>query len=218
MFASGSSAYAYPRTGERTTYAGHPPAHPPESISSLALNADESLLATCAGPSLFVHSLPHGTHATLHSRPRSAYTVLRFHPTRRTFLAAGTATGVVHLFDSTKPSAPLRSISLSSGAPAPAPVSNLVFQLALGHLVACDERGAVALVDSKQCKLVSSIEAGVEIERGAMTLAPDGRTVVLAGRGCVRLLDLKLRFKLVEIKIGDGKEKVLSAALEVRLF
>ena len=161
-----------------------------------------------------MHSLPGGGLTTLHARPKAAYTTLRFHPTRRTFLAAGTTSGVVHLFDTTKPSAPLKSVSLSSG-PSPAPVTNLVFQLVLGHLVAADEKGTVALVDSKQCKIVASVESGcAEIEKGAMTLASDGRTVVIAGRGCVRLLDLKLRNKVVEVKVGAGKDKVLSVSLE----
>ncbi|KAK4705648.1 hypothetical protein P7C70_g552, partial [Phenoliferia sp. Uapishka_3] len=214
VFASGETAYIYANCNEPPTeLGGHPSSSPP--ITSLALNADESLLASCAGSSIIVHNLTHSTLTTLHARPKSAYSTVKFHPARRTCLAAGTAVGVVHLFDTTKPSAPLKSISLSGGAPLHSPITNLAFQHPIGQLlVACSEKGTLGLVDTKLLKLAGSWEVGMQVEKGAMTMDGSGRTVVLAGRGAVRILDLKLRTKSIEVKIGDGTDDILSVALE----
>ncbi|KAL8292169.1 hypothetical protein RQP46_001635 [Phenoliferia psychrophenolica] len=214
VFASGDRVYSYgPDEDAPATTLGSPSSTGP--ITALALNADESLLATTSGSLLIVHNLQSSSNSTLTARPKAPFTTLKFHPSRRTFLAAGTTSGVVHLFDTTKPSAPLKSISLSSGAPSPAPISNLAFQLGAGLLlVAADENGRLAIIDSKQLKSVAEKDTGIEMERGGMTLSGDARTVVVGGRGVVHLIDLRTRSKPVEVRIGNGKDKILGIALE----
>ncbi|ORY89708.1 WD40-repeat-containing domain protein [Leucosporidium creatinivorum] len=201
--ASGSSVHLYSSTGAFVkSLSGHPLG---ANISCLSANLDDSLLASSAGSSLIIYNRTTNTQNTLHAKAVRAqtYSVLSFAPSRRTFLAAATSTGLVHLFDSSKPSAPLRTISLSS-APLPPAVTNLAFSTFAPLLLVSSATGHLSLVDTEKQKLVVQFELGVAVEKGKMALGTDGRTAAFVGKGVVRLLDIKTRKGCKEVKIEGG--------------
>ena len=203
VVASGNASRVYSRAGKVTaTLGGHPLG---SIVNALVVNTDHSLVACTAGSSLVVHDPSSQTERTLHSKPKSAYSALAFSPTKPTLLAAGTSNGLLHLFETTRPSAPLRTLALSS-APHPPPVTNLAFSAVAPLLVATTSKGQLSLIDTEKRKVVLSLETGVEILRGGMALGPDGRTVLLVGDGVVRILDIKARKGMKEIVLEGGGE------------
>lgn len=175
------------------------------SLACLAVNSDDTLLASAVGSSLIIFNRTTNTQNTLHAKGARAqtYSVLAFAPSRRTFLAAATSTGLVHLFDTSKPSAPLRTISLSS-SPLPPAVSNLAFSTFAPLLLVSSSTGHLSLVDTEKQKVIVQFELGAAVEKGKMALAPDGRTAAFVGKGLVRLLDIKTRKGCKEVKIEGG--------------
>jgi hypothetical protein len=184
-----------------TSLTGHSPNSP---LTSLSANCDNTLFASASSAaSLILYNRTTNTQYSLGVKPKAPYSVIQFAPTRRTFLAAATTTGLLHLFDTTKPSAPIRTISLSP-SPLPSAITNLAFSPVGPLLLACTATGSLSLIDTEKCKVVVSHEVGVEVEKGRMALAPDGRTAVLAGKGVVRVLDIKTRKGVKEIAIKEG--------------
>lgn len=203
LIAAGGTARLYSSSGSLSaTLGGHPPS---ATIAALSTNADDTLIASAAGTSLIIHNRATNTQNALHAKPsKVTYSALAFAPHRRTFLAAGTSTGLLHLFDTTKPSAPLRTIALCS-SPLPPPVTNIAFSATSSALlIACTSTGQLSLIDTEKLKVVVSMEIGIAVEKGQMSLGPDGRTALFAGKGVVLVLDIKSRKGIKEVPIENG--------------
>lgn len=194
----GSKLRTYSGAGvPKATLGGHPL---DKKESALAVNSDDTLIATAAGSSLVIHDCGSQTHRTLHAKPRAAYSVLSFAPNRRTLLAAGTVTGLLHLFDTSKLSAPLRTLSLSS-LPHPPAITNLAFSAVGPLLVVSTATGQLHLVDTEKMKGVLSFDVAFDLEKGKMALGPDGRTALLLGPGTMQILDIKTRNVVKEVSV-----------------
>ena len=84
------------------------------TITSLSLSNDCSLLASTSSLAVHVHNLTSGSHTVLRGLPASAgqITTCVFHPHSRTRLVVGVGKQVL-IFDTTKPSAPLKAVPMS---------------------------------------------------------------------------------------------------------
>jgi WD40 repeat protein len=216
VFASGSTSYIYQPSSSAapTSYTGHPTG---SIVTTLALNSDHTAFATGSNQgTLLVHNLTTHSQSTLHCKPKAPYTVLAYHPTRRTFLVAATSTGVIHLHDTTKPSAPLRSFTLDT-SPLPSPINALAFSAVSSLLLACTSAGRLYFVDTATMKVLpTTIEVGAEVDQGGMQM--EGKLVWFRGVKGVRLLDLKRREKGVrELNVCEGKDRVAGMAIQASL-
>lgn len=62
---------------------------------------------------------------------------------------------------------------------------------------------------------MASVEVGMEVRKGGMGLETGGRLLVFAAREGLRIVDLKKREVVKEVRVGQG-ERVLSVAFQVR--
>lgn len=63
---------------------------------------------------------------------------------------------------------------------------------------------------------MASVEVGMEVRKGGMGLETGGRLLVFAAREGVRVVDLKKREVVKEVRVGQG-ERVLSVSFQVSL-
>ena len=109
IFGASNKIHVLEKTGKvAQTFVSHK-----STITSLSLSNDCSLLASTSSSAVHVHNLTLGSHVVLRGLPPSAgqITTCVFHPHSRTRLIVGVGKQVL-IFDSTKPSAPSKAVSI----------------------------------------------------------------------------------------------------------
>lgn len=127
-------------------------------ITSLALSNDGTLLATTSANAIHVHNLSHGAHTVLRGLPAASHTITSctFHAHSRTRLLVGAGAQLL-VYDTTRPSAPLKAIPLSkdkSGFGDIVSVASSPFSKTL--VAVASSGGIVSLVDLEKEKRYDS--------------------------------------------------------------
>lgn len=175
---------------------------PSKAVTSFSLNTDSTLLVSTYNSACILHNLTTSHNHSLNAKPKSNFSSTQFHPTRRTFLAAATTTGLLHLFDVSKPSAPIRTFNLSPNSSLPSPIVSLSFSTSL--LVTASSIGTVHLIDFEKMKELTKVELQVQIKCGGISLSGDGRHIVFVLRSNkIGIMDLKLRNGIKEVAVPD---------------
>lgn len=190
---------------------------PSKLSTSLAINSDSTLIASTNSSSLLIHNLTTSTTYSLHSKPRATYSYIQFHATRRTLLSAATITGLLHVFDTSKPSAPTRTFNLAPTTTSlPSPIVYLAFSTSL--LIAATSTGTITLIDFEKMKVLTSVDLGVSIKKNGISLSSDGRHIVfLIGSNKVGVMDLKTRNGIKEISVGTDGARITGVCFQVSL-
>ncbi|CAE6419382.1 unnamed protein product [Rhizoctonia solani] len=163
------------------------------SIQAMSVACDLSLLATCSGDSTMVTNISQQSTVVLRGAPAGALAAA-FHPSRRTTLLILSPKGL-HVFDTTKGGAPIRTIPISkvegSGA-------SIAFSSSASSLVAIalpGRDGRVVLLDidkDSRCVCLLLKKFNVEENVTAMSFSHDGATIIVTSE-TGRVMQLNLR-------------------------
>ncbi|KAG5644241.1 hypothetical protein DXG03_008836 [Asterophora parasitica] len=161
------------------------------SITSLSLSNDYTLLASTSSNAAHVHNLTRGSHTVLRGLALSGQTITTsvFHPHARTRLLLGTGKQLL-VYDTTKPSGPLKTISLSEAtsgdivAVACSPFSKTLVAVATTG-------GSVGLLDlDKEKGLFRTLS--VKVPLTSLEFSPEGASIYLGTEnGKLLILDLR---------------------------
>ncbi|KDQ21801.1 hypothetical protein BOTBODRAFT_40457 [Botryobasidium botryosum FD-172 SS1] len=153
-------------------------------IISLTLNNDETLLASTTVTATHVHNLTHKSHTMLKHHP-SGTTSSLFHFHRRTILCLVSPRAFV-VYDTTRPSAPMKTVTISSGMSqvACSPWSKNLFATS-------GSCGLLSLIDlDKEKSVIKTRELKVPVSSLAFQQVG---TAVLAGTENGKILQIELR-------------------------
>ncbi|KAJ1304636.1 hypothetical protein OPQ81_005777 [Rhizoctonia solani] len=159
------------------------------SIQAMSIACDQSLLATCSSDATMITNIGQQSTTVLRGAPAGA-TTAAFHPSRRTTLLILSPKGL-HVFDTTKGGAPIRTIPISklegSGG-------SIAFSPSTPSLVAValpGRDGRVVLLDiDKDSSLLKKFN--VEENVTAMSFSHDGATIIVTSE-TGRVMPLNLR-------------------------
>lgn len=215
---NGKLLFKHPSSSSSTTSTTTTTTSPSRVSTSLAMNSDSTLISSTNSTSLLIHNLTTSTTYSLHSKPKSIYSYIQFHPTRRTLLAAATTTGLLHLFDTSKPSAPTRTFNLApTTSSLPSPIVYLAFSTSL--LIAATSTGTITLIDFEKMKILTSVDLGVSIKKNGISLSSDGRHIVFSiGSNKIGVMDLKTRNGIKELSVGTDGVRITGVCFQVSLF
>ncbi|CAE6430104.1 unnamed protein product [Rhizoctonia solani] len=159
------------------------------SIQAMSVACDQSLLATCSGDSTMVTNIPQQSTVVLRGAPAGALAAA-FHPSRRTTLLILSPKGL-HVFDTTKGGAPIRTIPISKVEGCGA---SIAFSPSTSSLVAIalpGRDGRVVLLDiDRDSSLLKKFN--VEENVTAMSFSHDGATIIVTSE-TGRVMQLNLR-------------------------
>ncbi|KAF8757064.1 WD40 repeats protein [Rhizoctonia solani] len=159
------------------------------SIQAMSVACDQSLLATCSGDSTMVTNIPQQSTVVLRGAPAGALAAA-FHPSRRTTLLILSPKGL-HVFDTTKGGAPIRTIPISKveGTSASIAFSSSTSSLVAVALPGRDSRVVLLDID-KDSSLLKKFN--VEENVTAMSFSHDGATIIVTSE-TGRVMQLNLR-------------------------
>ncbi|KAF8739985.1 WD40 repeats protein, partial [Rhizoctonia solani] len=159
------------------------------SIQAMSVTCDQSLLATCSGDSTMVTNIPQQSTVVLRGAPAGALAAA-FHPSRRTTLLILSPKGL-HVFDTTKGGAPIRTIPISKveGTSASIAFSSSTSSLVAVALPGRDSRVVLLDID-KDSSLLKKFN--VEENVTAMSFSHDGATIIVTSE-TGRVMQLNLR-------------------------
>jgi protein NEDD1 len=120
------------------------------TITSIAISNDSSLLASTSSTTVHVHNISIGTHSVLRGIPVASISTCVFHPHNRTRLLVGTGKQLV-VYDTTRPSLPSKTISMNESCSGSIiAVSCSPFSKTL--VACCTSGGHVGLIDLEKEK------------------------------------------------------------------
>ncbi|PPQ88334.1 hypothetical protein CVT25_012445 [Psilocybe cyanescens] len=158
-------------------------------VTSLSLSNDNTLLSSTSGGALHIYNLTLGSHTVMRGLPTQNITTAVFHPHSRTRLLV-TAGKQLMVYDTTRPSGPLKTIAMSDSASgditcvACSPFSKTLVAIATST-------GFVGLVDlDKEKALFRTINLKMPLT--ALGFSPEGAAIYL-GTNTGKLLVLDLR-------------------------
>ncbi|KAF9014156.1 WD40-repeat-containing domain protein [Cyathus striatus] len=161
------------------------------AITSLSISNDSTLLASTSAAAVHVHNISLGSHTVLRGLALAGQTITicSFHPHSRTRLLVGAGTQFM-VYDTTRPSSPLKSISLgdvSSGEIVG--ISSSTFSKTL--VAVATSGGQVCLIELDKDKgLFRTIN--IKVPLTSISFSPDGTSICL-GTENGKLLIVSLR-------------------------